>query len=152
MWTKVDNRKIRHMTRKDVSEYVPPHLEVQAKHNCKDRVFDSVWKKMPIDDKMALMEMTDFEDNLPSDVAARDGHEYLCHEFLEFAKTEKKEILKRIQSSIILSASEAGQLAIVKLVFPDKDESPDLLQLVDEQGRTCLHKAAEKGNWIFILS
>ena len=105
-------------------------------------------------EKTDLLTMTDVEHNLPSDVAACVGHEYVCQKFLEYAE-KNKELLKRIQSSIILAASEAGHLAIVKLLFPDKDKPPlmppkpkppNLLQLVDEQGRTCLHKAAEKGN------
>ena len=104
------------------------------------------------DEKTDLMEMTDVGHNMPSDVAARAGHEYMCKKFLEHNR-EDGEFVKRIQSSIILAASGAGHLRIVKLVFRYKRTSssndvvpPNFLQLVDENGRTCLHKAAEKGN------
>ena len=103
-------------------------------------------------EKTHLMEMTDVGHNMPSDVAARAGHEHICKKFLEYNR-EDGEFMKLIQSSIILAASEAGHLHIVELEFPSqptsssKDiKSPIWLQLVDENGRTCLHKAAEKGN------
>ncbi len=132
-------------------------LHICAKQQVKEDLFNIIWKKLPDTYSSKLMAMEDAEENLPLEVAARVGNQYMCKILLDYVKNKSpKSEIHRLLGRAAHEASEAGHLDILKLIISHdfntkqqqllSDETEKILQLTDEYGYTCLHLAAARGN------